>query len=44
VTDRLQGKRILVTQAEDFMGPVICEMLAEHGAEVPLGRGRRSEE
>jgi 2-keto-3-deoxy-L-fuconate dehydrogenase len=34
VTDRLQGKRILVTQAEDFMGPVICETLAEHGAEV----------
>jgi 2-keto-3-deoxy-L-fuconate dehydrogenase len=34
VTDRLQGKRILVTQADDFMGPVICEVLAEHGAEV----------
>jgi len=31
---RLQGKRILVTQAEDFMGPVICETLAGHGAEV----------
>jgi len=31
---RLDGKRILVTQAEDFMGPVICEVLAEHGAEV----------
>jgi len=31
---RLQGKRILVTQAEDFMGPVICETFAGHGAEV----------
>lgn len=30
----LRGKRILVTQADDFMGPVICEVLAEHGAEV----------
>ncbi len=31
---RLQGKRILVTQAGEFMGPVLCEVLAEHGAEV----------
>lgn len=30
----LQNKRILVTQAEDFMGPVLCEVLAEHGATV----------
>ncbi len=30
----LQGKRILVTQAGEFMGPVLCEVLAEHGAEV----------
>lgn len=30
----LQGKRILVTQADDFMGPAICKTLAEHGAEV----------
>jgi 2-keto-3-deoxy-L-fuconate dehydrogenase len=33
-TGMLQGKRILVTQAGDFMGPVLCEVLAEHGAEV----------
>jgi 2-keto-3-deoxy-L-fuconate dehydrogenase len=30
----LQGKRILVTQADDFMGPTLCQVLAEHGAEV----------
>jgi 2-keto-3-deoxy-L-fuconate dehydrogenase len=30
----LQGKRALITQAGDFMGPVLCEVLAEHGAEV----------
>ncbi|MCW5662109.1 MAG: SDR family oxidoreductase [Burkholderiaceae bacterium] len=30
----LAGKRILVTQAGDFMGPVLCEVLAGHGATV----------
>ncbi|MBK4733448.1 SDR family oxidoreductase [Noviherbaspirillum pedocola] len=30
----LQGKRILVTQADAFMGPMLCEVLAEFGAEV----------
>ena len=30
----LDGKRVLVTQADKFMGPVICDVLAEHGAEV----------
>lgn len=30
----LQGKRILVTQADAFMGPVLCEVLAEQGATV----------
>ncbi|SES95237.1 2-keto-3-deoxy-L-fuconate dehydrogenase [Marinobacter segnicrescens] len=30
----LKGKRILVTQAGDFMGPVLCEVLAEQGATV----------
>jgi 2-keto-3-deoxy-L-fuconate dehydrogenase len=33
-SDRLKGKRILVTQAGEFMGPVLCEVLAEHGAVV----------
>jgi NAD(P)-dependent dehydrogenase (short-subunit alcohol dehydrogenase family) len=31
---KLEGKRILVTQADAFMGPVLCEILAEHGASV----------
>jgi 2-keto-3-deoxy-L-fuconate dehydrogenase len=30
----LSGKRILVTQADKFMGPVFCEVFAEQGAEV----------
>jgi len=30
----LEGKRILVTQAGEFMGPVLCEVFAAHGAEV----------
>jgi 2-keto-3-deoxy-L-fuconate dehydrogenase len=30
----LTGKRILITQASEFMGPALCEMLAEQGAEV----------
>ena len=30
----LKGKRVLVTHADVFMGPTLCEVLAEHGAEV----------
>jgi 2-keto-3-deoxy-L-fuconate dehydrogenase len=30
----LLGKRILVTQADAFMGPVLCDVLAERGADV----------
>lgn len=30
----LTGKRILVTQADTFMGPTLCELFAEMGAEV----------
>ena len=30
----LDGKRILVTQADDFMGPTLCDVLAQHGATV----------
>lgn len=30
----LSGKRVLVTQADAFMGPVLCDVLAEHGATV----------
>ena len=34
MSEVLTGKRILVTQATEFMGPAICEILAEHGADV----------
>ena len=30
----LRGKRVLITQADAFMGPVLCEVFAEHGASV----------
>ena len=30
----LAGKRVLITQADAFMGPVLCEVFAEQGAEV----------
>jgi 2-keto-3-deoxy-L-fuconate dehydrogenase len=36
-TDRLidlRGRRVLITQARDFMGPAFCEVFAELGAEV----------
>lgn len=31
---RLAGKRVLVTQADDYMGPITLEVFAEQGAEV----------
>lgn len=34
IGDSLQGKRVLVTQAGEFMGPVLCEAFAAHGAVV----------
>ncbi len=30
----LDGKRILITQATEFMGPVLCEVFAAQGADV----------
>lgn len=30
----LTGKRVLITQCEEFMGPVLCEVFAEQGAAV----------
>lgn len=30
----LLGKRVLITQATEFMGPALCEVLSEQGAEV----------
>jgi 2-keto-3-deoxy-L-fuconate dehydrogenase len=32
--EMLRGKRVLVTQADEFMGPMLCEVFAEHGASV----------
>ena len=34
MSGNLHGKRILVTQAGEFMGPMLCELLTEQGAEV----------
>jgi len=30
----LQGKRVLITQADAFMGPVLCQVFVEQGASV----------
>ncbi|MEN9726090.1 MAG: hypothetical protein RL434_456, partial [Pseudomonadota bacterium] len=35
----LDGKRILVTQAGEFMGPTLCKVLAARGAEVIADHG-----
>jgi 2-keto-3-deoxy-L-fuconate dehydrogenase len=45
----LAGRRVLVTQSDDFMGPTLCAVLAGHGAEVvasarPLDRPGAAEE
>lgn len=32
--NRLQGKRVLLTQARQFMGPITLSVFREHGAEV----------
>ena len=39
----LQGKRILVTQADAFMGPTLCEVLAKHGADVVASKAALTE-
>lgn len=39
----LSGKRILVTQAGEFMGPALCEVFAEQGAQVVRSKGALSE-
>lgn len=30
----LSGKRVLITQSNDFMGPALCDQLSRFGAEV----------
>ena len=34
IGDSLKGKRVLITQADVFMGPALCEAFAAHGATV----------
>ena len=34
MSGRLQGKRVLLTQASDFMGPITAEVFREEGAQV----------
>ena len=34
IGDSLAGKRVLITLASEFMGPVLCETFAAHGAVV----------
>ncbi len=36
----LVGRKVLVTQAGDFMGPVLCEVFAEQGAQVLRSEAR----
>lgn len=35
---RLEGKRVLVTQADDYMAPATIELFSEHGAQVIADR------
>ena len=39
MANRLQGKRVLVTQAGDYMGPITVEVFREEGAEVVTQEG-----
>ena len=46
---RFSGKRALITQADEFMGPALCEVFAEQGAEViaatgPLAKAQRAQQ
>ncbi|MFT5042682.1 MAG: 2-keto-3-deoxy-L-fuconate dehydrogenase, partial [Hyphomicrobiaceae bacterium] len=34
MTKRLQGKRVLVTQADDYMGPATVELFGAEGADL----------
>jgi NAD(P)-dependent dehydrogenase (short-subunit alcohol dehydrogenase family) len=39
----LIGKRVLVTQAAEFMGPALCDVFIEQGAEVMASTGELSD-
>jgi 2-keto-3-deoxy-L-fuconate dehydrogenase len=41
--DMLSGRRVLVTQATEFMGPALCEVFAGQGAEVVASAERLGE-
>ena len=43
MTIRLQGKRVVVTQAGEFMGPAICELFSAEGAHVIADQGYMQE-
>ena len=34
IGDSLKGKRVLITQDKDFMGPALCQAFSEHGSIV----------
>jgi len=38
IGDSLNGQRVVITQAGDFMGPALCQCFAEHGAVVIADR------
>jgi 2-keto-3-deoxy-L-fuconate dehydrogenase len=39
IGDSLSGRRVLITQATEFMGPVLVEVFREHGATVVAHEG-----
>jgi 2-keto-3-deoxy-L-fuconate dehydrogenase len=43
MSGELTGKRVLVTQATEYMGPAIAELFGEEGADVVSVEGRLSE-
>jgi 2-keto-3-deoxy-L-fuconate dehydrogenase len=42
-TGMLANKRVLVTQSTEFMGPTLCEVLANHGATVVTSQASLAE-
>ena len=34
IGDSLQGRRVMITQSDEFMGPVLARAFADHGAVV----------
>ena len=39
MNDRMDGRKVLVTQAEDYMGPAIAELFEAEGAQVTRVNG-----